>query len=176
MNLELEIPSMARIDSYRSLVAEFRNLGEELIPFVMRLPTRDPEAFLAKLAGFPQGLGISDGFVPHETFWLVADGREVVGVSNLRLRLNESLRKDGGHIGIGVRPSARGKGVATQLLAETLKMAGRRGLGPVLLTCSASNIGSARAIVNNGGVFEGEELMDGRREPVRRYWIEVAPR
>ena len=79
--------------------------------------------FSKKMEDCSNGIGIPDGFVPHETFWLIADDSEVVAVSNLRHRLTESLRKEDGHIGFGVHPSVRRRGYGTIVLAETLKKA-----------------------------------------------------
>ncbi len=172
MTLRLEEPDLKWIDSYRSMVTEFQSAGETLVPFVMRIPTRDPEAFLLRLQNCAKGIGISEGFVPHQTFWLVAEDREVVGVSNLRLRLNESLLQNGGHIGIGVRPSRRKLGLGTRLIAETLIKAREHGISRVLLTCVKSNTASARAIRNNRGVLENEVTVDGRDEAIQRYWID----
>lgn len=41
----------------------------------------------------------------------------IVGAVNIRHYLNESLLLNGGHIGDGVRPSERRKGVATKMIA-----------------------------------------------------------
>lgn len=71
-------------------------------------------AGFARLAGCERGEGIPPGFVPHSTCWLVDDRDEVVGVANLRHRLTERLRVEGGHIGYGVRPSAQRYRVPTQ--------------------------------------------------------------
>ena len=67
---------------------------------------RDFAAFLARLAACSRGEGLPPGYVPHTTFWLAWRG-EVVGVANLRHALTDSLRREGGHIGYGVRPTAR---------------------------------------------------------------------
>ena len=104
--LSLEEPNADLSDSYRSLVAEFVEHGENLIPFPLAFPHDDFPKLLERLAAESRGEGIPAGFVPHSTFWLVLDGTTVVGVSNLRHRLTDSLRRDGGHIGYGVRPSA----------------------------------------------------------------------
>lgn len=50
-------------------------------------------------------------------------------------------------------------------LAECRKL----GIDRVLMTCDKENIGSAKSIVNNGGVLENEVEVDG--EIVQRYWI-----
>ena len=124
----------------------------------------------AGLAGYERGEGLPQGFVPHTTFWLVAGG-EVVGVSNLRHRLTDALRVEGGHIGYGVRPSCRRRGHAVELLARTLDEARALGLHEALLTCSATNAASVATIVRNAGVLHSEEFVEKRRERVQRYRI-----
>jgi predicted acetyltransferase len=169
--LRLETPSVGRIDSFRALVREFLVHGEPLVPFVLEWPADDPEALVATFEACARGEGLPEGFVPHSTFWIVQDGAEVVGVSNLRHRLTESLRAEGGHIGYGVRPSARRRGVATELLRQTLARAREQGIGDALVTCASHNEGSIRVILANGGRFEGESYIEKRREIVRRYWV-----
>src|SRR5688572_26709861 len=75
----------------------------------------------------------------HSTFWLVDANDEIVGVSNLRHRLTDSLLRFGGHIGFGVRPSARRRGYATELLRATLVEARGRGLRRVRVTRDQRN-------------------------------------
>jgi predicted acetyltransferase len=41
----------------------------------------------------------------------------------------------------------------------------------VLVTCSKNNIGSAKAIIRNGGMLDSEEIDNG--ELFQRYWIEL---
>jgi predicted acetyltransferase len=166
------IPSAPHKDSYRALVAEFAARGEPLIPFPLSFPHENFEAFLAQLAGCARGIGIPEGFVPHSTFWLVR-GAEVVGVSNLRHELNDRLRVEGGHIGYGIRPTARGQGLGKAILRLTLLEAARRGIGRVLLTCARNNTASAAVIAANGGALESEAFVEARGEVVQRWWIEV---
>jgi predicted acetyltransferase len=168
----LVVPSAPHKDSYRTLVAEFVARGEPLIPFPLSFAHENFEAFLAQLAGCERGIGIPEGFVPHSTFWLMR-GEDVVGVSNLRHRLNDKLRIEGGHIGYGIRPSARGQGSGTAILRLTLGEAARRGIGRVLLTCARKNAASSAVIAANGGELESESFVEARGEVVQRWWIEV---
>lgn len=171
--LELCDPSASHRDSYRSLVQEFVDHGEPLVPFPLGFPNDDFPRFLDRLAQCARGENLPGGFVPHSTYWLVRDGRDVLGVSNLRHRLNDKLRREGGNIGFGVRPAARGNGYASILLRLTLDRAREMGLARVLLTCAESNIPSARTIVRNGGVLTSEEFLPERQEVVQRYWIDL---
>ncbi|MBK8323658.1 MAG: GNAT family N-acetyltransferase [Betaproteobacteria bacterium] len=163
-------PSMAFRDSYRALVAEFAARAEPFVPFPLGFANENFEAFLAQLAGCAQGIDIPAGFVPHSTFWLVA-GNEVVGVANLRHRLTDSLRIEGGHIGYGVRPSARGRGHGTRILALTLQEAAKLGIAQALVTCAKANLASSAVIRANGGVLQDEAFLESRGEVVQRWWV-----
>ncbi|QJR13520.1 hypothetical protein DSM104440_00304 [Usitatibacter palustris] len=150
---------------------EFVERGEALVPFVLSFPNEDFDAFLSRLAACSRGEGIPPGFVAHSTFFLVQNGAEVVGVSNLRHQLTEKLRHEGGNIGYGVRPSVRGSGLATVLLRHTLDRARQIGLSEALLTCAKDNIASVRTILRNGGELLSEEYLESRGEVVQRYAI-----
>ena len=100
----------------------------------------------------------------------VGDNR-IVGMIDLRHRLNDFLAEYGGHIGYSVRPDERHKGYAKAMLRMVLKEAKARGLQRVLITCDDDNVASARTIEANGGVFERKASLDG--EVLRRYWIEL---
>lgn len=43
------------------------------------------------------------------------------------------------------------------------------GIDRVLMVCDKDNVGSAKSILNNGGVLENEVIVDGVVE--QRYWI-----
>jgi predicted acetyltransferase len=173
LSTQLESPSLRLKDSYLSHVEEFRQRGEWPIPFVLKYPTDDFPAFLRRLEQCAQGAEIANGFVAHSTFWLVEDGQHVVGVSSLRHSLNDNLRRDGGNIGYGIRPTARRRGFATLILWETLLKAKGLGLTRALVTAEKGNIGSIKTILKNGGVFDSEELLPGYNDVMQRFWIPV---
>ncbi len=113
-----------------------------------------------------------DGRVPDTTLFCLDKDRNIfVGAVNIRHYLNEGLLKNGGHIGDGIRPSERRKGYATAMIALALKECKRLGIDRVLMCCDKNNIGSAKSIINNGGVLENEVEEDGVIE--QRYWIEL---
>ena len=166
----LVTPSAAYKDSYRALVAEFVAGGEALVPFPLGFPHENFAAMIAQLQAAAVGIGIPPGFVPHSTFWLLQEG-EVVGVSNLRHALTDGLRVEGGHIGYGIRPSARGRGCGREILRQTLQEAARLGIESALLTCAKGNAASAAVIAANGGTLENEEYLPARGEVVQRWWV-----
>lgn len=170
----LEMPRVDLIESYRGLVREFEEAGEDLIPFPLSFPHEDGPALVERLARAARGEGLREGFVAHSTYWLVLEGRTVVGVSNLRHELTPFLRHEGGHIGYGVRPSARGNGFGTEILRQTLARATALGLESVLVACDADNERSIRAIVGNGGVLEADDVIAHDGAIMHRYWIALA--
>ncbi len=121
-----------------------------------------------------RGLNLAPQYVPA-TFLFAFVGERIVGRVTIRHALNESLERDGGHIGYVVVPEFRRRGHATRMLASALRIAREQhGLPRVLLTVDDDNVGSIRAIEKNGGVFEGMVRgADGDR-PKRRYWIETS--
>ena len=100
-----------------------------------------------------------------------AGDNRIVGMIDLRHRLNDFLAEYGGHIGYSVRPEERRKGYAKAMLRMVLKEAKARGLQRVLITCDEDNVASARTIEANGGMFERKASLDGG--VLRRYWIEL---
>ena len=95
----------------------------------------------------------------------------LVGMIDLRHRLNDFLAEYGGHIGYSVHPAYRRKGYATQMLALVLEKARKRGLNRVLVTCNEDNEASRRTILRNGGAFDGNRWLEEEKQTVSRYWI-----
>ncbi|BCJ39023.1 GNAT family N-acetyltransferase [Actinocatenispora thailandica] len=105
----------------------------------------------------------------HASYWWLVAGDEYLGAISLRYRLNDFLLRAGGHIGYGVRPSARRRGLASWALGAVLDRARDRDMGRVLITCADDNVASARTIERNGGVLE--DVRDTELGRTRRYWI-----
>lgn len=118
----------------------------------------------------PHTCPLESGLVP-DTFWWIVDGDRYIGSIDLRHRLNDYLAEVGGHIGFGIRPSARRRGYASWALAAVLPHAREMGLTQLLITCDAENLGSARAVERNGGVLE--TVVETREGMKRRYWVDL---
>lgn len=169
MNLKLIKPSAEYKKQISDMLDEWYSTGEKIIPYsIRRLDYHDFEYYCDNL----EIKDTSGGLVPDSTFFcLDTDRNVVVGAVNIRHFLNESLLLNGGHIGDGVVPSERRKGIATAMIGLALKECKKLGIEKVLMVCDKDNIGSAKSIINNGGVLENEVVVDGVTE--QRYWIDV---
>jgi len=171
--LRLLRPFAALRNSYGSLIDEIDAAGESRVPFPLSFPFDDFKALVTRLENAAKGIDLPEGFVPHSTYWLVHGDSQIVGVSNLRHRLTDSLQREGGNIGYGIRPSARRCGYGREILRLTLDKARELGLSRALLTCGRQNRASARVILANGGVLESEDFLAERGEVMQRYWIDL---
>lgn len=167
MNLKLVKATHAYRAQIVDMLDEWYTSGEEIVPYVIRKTGyHDFDAYLDSLeVKEPQ-----DGWVPDSTYFCLDTERNIfVGAVNIRHYLNDRLLLNGGHIGDGVRPSERRKGVATRMIALALQECKKLGIRRVLMVCNKENIGSAKSIIHNGGVLENEVVVDGEVE--QRYWI-----
>lgn len=151
------------------MMEEWYATGESIVPYaIRRLDYRDFDNYMENL----EVKDTSGGLVPDSTFFCLDEERDIfVGAVNIRHYLNERLLLDGGHIGDGVRPSERRKGIATQMIGLALDECKKLGIDRVLMVCDRDNIASAKSIRNNGGVLENEILVEGTWE--QRYWIDL---
>ncbi len=169
MQLKLITASAAYRSQIVDMLEEWNACGEKIVPYaIRRLDYHDFDLYCKSLAITDPG----DGQVPDSTFFCLDEERNIiVGAVNIRHYLNEALLRNGGHIGDGVRPSERKKGVATAMIALALDECRKLGLEKVLMVCDKDNIGSAKSIINNGGILENEILVD--RTVEQRYWIDL---
>ena len=116
---------------------------------------------------------VSEGFVPASTFLALDKNERLIGMIDLRHRLNKWLLRYGGNIGYSVRPSERRKGYAAEMLKLVLKEAAKIGLDRVLITCDDDNAASRGVILKCGGVLENEVEGPDEGQITERYWINV---
>ena len=127
------------------------------------------------IASVPRNLReetVRPGWAPSTTLLGVrcADDR-LVGIIDIRHRLNDELLQYHGHIGCSVRPCERRKGYAAEMLRQGLLLCREWGLDRVLVTCDRRNIASAKTILKNGGVLENE--VPYQDSLWQRYWVEL---
>jgi predicted acetyltransferase len=164
-------PNINLQNEYLDMIDEWKKYREEMIPWSLNFDTSSFQLTIEKFDGYSKGIGMQDGYVECSTYWLIKENNKVLGAIDIRHRLNDNLLFRGGHIGYGIRPRERRKGYATEMLREALKVCKGLKIPRVLITCSKDNLGSARTIINNGGILASEDVDNG--EIFQRYWINI---
>ena len=153
------------------MMDEWYATGEKIVPYAIRKEDYHDYNTYSESLELKEA---RDGLVPDSTFFcLDTESIRFVGAVNIRHYLNDALLLNGGHIGDGVRPSERRKGVATTMIGLALLECCRLGIERVLMVCDKENTGSAKSIQKNGGILENEIEADGLKE--QRYWIDLRP-
>lgn len=171
-SLKLIEPAVSLEKEYKEMLNEWHVTGEPMVPFVLEYEITDFKKFVEQLNGFKNGIGIPDTFVPHSTFWLVNESNKILGVVNIRHKLNDKLLLEGGHIGYGIRPSQRRKGYATKILELALEETKKLGITKALVTCDKDNTASEKTILKNKGIFYRETIFEGKIK--LSYWINIS--
>ncbi|WP_258881084.1 GNAT family N-acetyltransferase [Clostridium tagluense] len=171
MKIELLRANNEMEEQYYDFINEWENSGEEITPYAARLLGMDYKSWLTHTYKIENVDTCPEHIVPAHTYFLVLENKKIIGAINIRHYLNDYLFNFGGHIGYGIRPSERKKGYGALMLSMALPIAKELGISKALVTCDKNNLGSAKTIINNGGVLENEVIEDG--EVTQRYWIEV---
>lgn len=182
--LSLITPDAARYDDWKAAFDEFGATAKDGTGYRRDdLVDTSREGFDAYLAARARQGDVTiepDEGLVHCTYFWALDGDapgegDLVGFLALRHALNDFLYEIGGNIGYSVRPSARGRGLATQALRLGLGEAKKRGIDPVLVSCVTENDASRAVIEKCGGRFEDIREYPGIPGATRRYWFGTPP-
>lgn len=170
--LRLVKPSLEFEAEYTAMVREFLQTEEPWFNN-FELALADFPAFVQELQDETQGINLPPGVVPQQTYWLANEQQTLLGEIRLRPHLTPPFEQHNGHIGYNTRPSQRGKGYATCMLALALNEARQCGLSRVMLTIDGDNPASVRVIEKNGGWLDWQRVEPEAREMLSCYWIEL---
>ena len=115
------------------------------------------------------------GRCQSKTFLLIRkNDNKLIGMINVRWNLTEEMKRFGGNIGYGIRPTERRKGYNKINLYLGLLEAKKIGLDKVVLDCETSNIASSKTMTSLGGVLDRTEIdpYDGILTSV--YYIDIS--
>ena len=117
---------------------------------------------------------VTDKRVPSVTYFLVRNSDNlIVGMINIRLKLNDYLKRGSGHIGYSIRPTERGKGYNKINLYLGLKKCAEYGIDKVLMDADLDNQASWKTMEALGGKRIKEWLDEEDNSMTVNYEINV---
>ena len=148
-----EIPGISRKEDAIDYIREFLEYGSEING------AGGLHRFLDDYEGWLKKLDLDYIQVPNEervparTYFLVRESdSRIVGMTNIRLALNERLSHYGGHIGYSIRPTERGKGYNNINLYLGLKVCRKYGIERIFMDADLENPASWKTMEAFGGV------------------------
>ncbi|MBP0966949.1 MAG: GNAT family N-acetyltransferase [Oscillospiraceae bacterium] len=166
MNITLVRPEAAHKEQAFAFRQAFFDAGESVIhgsELLDRSETYEPWLLTVTANTAPET--VSPDWVVTDTFFAVDDTGCIVGIIDLRHTLNRFLQNFG-HCGYSVRPDARCKGIATEMLRQICGIARRAGMASLRLSVMQKNLPSVRTILKNGGVYQRSFPCDGQQADV----------
>jgi predicted acetyltransferase len=119
-SIKLIKPTVELESEFFAMAEEFKAECREVIDGIGSIDIENFKDSIKQVADHAKGIGLPDGWVPADTYWLICQNC-IVGTCNLRHELNDFLRAFGGHVGFSVRPSKRNNGYGTQMLSTTAR-------------------------------------------------------
>lgn len=175
----LELPSLERKDEAIEFIEEFYKYDSQIhgtggLDGKLKKGMSYEEWLINNTKLHEEKYALEQGLVPAYTYFLIREkDNKIVGMIDLRLRLNDHLRNFGGHIGYSIRPTERKKGYNKINLYLVLQIAKKNDLENVLVTCADYNEGSRKSILALGGKFEKKIFDESDNETLELYWIDV---
>lgn len=167
--MQLLKPTKHYAKSWWQAIQEFETENREGFWNIPNKPT-DIEKYIQRTKKYSKGVNIPNCFVPNTTYWLINDNK-FIGHINIRHKLNNKLKKEGGNIGYAIRPTERRKGYGNIILKLAIPKAKKIGIKKALITCDDENIASTKIIEKNGGKLYDKNIVDGKL--VRRYCLTI---
>ena len=175
MKFRYEKPNIKRKKEAIDFINEFYEYGSKIngVGGLARY-LEDYEGWLKKLDE-DYTREVTEDKVPSRTYFLIrVDDNKIIGMANIRTKLNQKLMNFGGNIGYCIRPMERGKGYNKVNLYLALKVCKECGIKRVLLDADKGNPASWRTMERLGAVLEAEKSVELYDEDVVRFYsIEV---
>lgn len=169
--LHLTFPDISHQSRYLDMIEEWRNF--ETTPTSPRrlFAGENYEEFLSIVK---QDMGDSLRWV-NSTLFFFMDDEKILGAIQIRHTIDHpNLSLEwwcGGHIGYGLRPSARGQWLAREMLRLWLTEAQKLGIERVLISAHEDNPASWKTIESSGGEYI--KTIDDEGKNLKVYWIKL---
>ena len=175
--MKLVFPCLEYKDKAIDYINEFREYGSAINgsgSLERFLKESTYEEWLKKVLSQVDIANIPETKVPDLTYFYVREEDDrIIGMVNIRLALNDFLRKEGGHIGYSVRPTERRKHYATDILTRALDVCALIGIKEVLVSCGSENIASAGVIKKCDGLLKDEFYSEKYHKTLQMYTIRL---
>jgi predicted acetyltransferase len=173
MKIKLRYPTLNDLEELKVACLHPWALEWGFVHYFDSILNRDCEKLTDFLPPMANGIGIPAEHVPC-TFMFAFNGHnKILGRVSIRHELTEHLENYGGHVGYGVLPEYRNRGVATEILRQSLEICKNDiGLSEVLITCDDDNLGSIKTIEKNAGTFI-DKVSQEDGQLTRRYKIQL---
>jgi predicted acetyltransferase len=165
---KLQFPNISHKSEYLAMIAEWKAF--EITPtspsrlFAGESYAEFLDIINLDLTDNPNGV--------NRSFYFFMENDTILGAINIRHHINHPLLRDWwGHIGYGLRPSARGKWLAKEMLTLGLIEAKKLWLEKVMIGANDDNPASWKTIESCGGIFEKFTLHEWKKSRV--YWINI---
>ena len=167
--LKLEFPNKKHKTAYEDMMKEWKQKEHTPTSPWMLFKGNNYKEFLEIVT---QDTVNSIRWVNSHLFFLTNNDNEILWSIQIRHHINHPrLKVRWWHIGYWIKPSARWKWYATEMLRLWLLEAKDLSISKVLITCYSDNLASRRVIEKNGWKFEKE--IEFEWEKINRYWIKI---
>jgi predicted acetyltransferase len=171
--LRLIAPEIELQNEFEQMIAEYLQAGEKRYKVIQMAVRAGFKNYIHRLQKSARAPDDQHQRFQQFTFWMTDFNSRIIGTCQLRPQLTPGLEHEGGNISYSIRPSERGKGLGTRILALTLEKARALGLEQLLITCDQENIASARIIEKNEGVLINHVISLASGKRVSRYEIKI---
>lgn len=165
-------------EEYKKMIQEWKESGTTFVPDFLELPCNTEEDFMFIIDVIEKAsLGIHEDLDYYEKcyYHLVKETNhnQIIGAVALRENMTKLGETTLGNIAIGVRPSCRKLGYATELIQMLLEEA--RGLGMKEITAChyEENEISPKLLVAIHACYEGSIISTVSGKKIKRYRIEL---
>jgi predicted acetyltransferase len=90
MNTTLISPTISLESQFREMIQDWHSANEPLSPWSIGLDTSDFEKYIHTLLCTSKGIELEDLQVPHSSFWLIDENKNILTTSNLRHNLKKN--------------------------------------------------------------------------------------